>query len=83
MIGTPHRGSQSTQDEWLDSLQGSYMNKHLFSNTLLSLGTLMLLLFVGMEFTGLRTDPLLPAVAALALGGTAILDRIGKREEFE
>jgi hypothetical protein len=59
------------------------MKKALFSNSLLGLGTLMLLLFVGLEFSGLRADPLLPALAALALGGTAILDRIGDQKEFE
>jgi hypothetical protein len=59
------------------------MTKNLFSNGLLGLGTMMLMLFVGLEFTGLRSDPLLPALAALALGGTAVLDRIGEQEEFE
>jgi hypothetical protein len=59
------------------------MNRDFFSNGLLSLGTLMLVLFVAFELVGFRADPLLPALAALSLGGTAILDRMGKREEFE
>lgn len=59
------------------------MKKVFFSNSLLGLGTLMLLLFVVLEFSGLRSDPLLPALAALALGGTAVLDRIGEQQEFE
>jgi hypothetical protein len=59
------------------------MTKDFFSNALLVVGTVMLVLFVLFELIGLRADPLLPALAALALGGTAILDRLGEREEFE
>ena len=59
------------------------MTKNFFSNSLLGLGTAMLVLFAVLEIIGMRSDPLLPALAALALGGTAILDRIGEQEEFE
>jgi hypothetical protein len=59
------------------------MSKNFFSNALLALGTVMLILFVAFELSGLRADPLLPALAALALGGTAVLDRLGEPEEFE
>jgi hypothetical protein len=59
------------------------MSKDFVSNSLLGLGTLMLVLFVVFELVGFRADPLLPALAALSLGGTAILDRMGEREEFE
>jgi hypothetical protein len=63
--------------------RGTKMSKELCSNGLLGLGMIMLVLFVGLELTGLRADPLLPALAALSLGGTAVLDRIGEQEEFE
>jgi choline-glycine betaine transporter len=63
--------------------RGLKMSKELCSNGLLGLGMIMLVLFVVLELTGLRADPLLPALAALALGGTAVLDRIGDQEEFE
>jgi hypothetical protein len=59
------------------------MTKDRFSNALLGLGTFMLVVFVILELMGLRADPLLPALAALALGGTAVLDRLGEHEEFE
>ncbi|MCL4860128.1 MAG: hypothetical protein KJZ93_12005 [Caldilineaceae bacterium] len=59
------------------------MTKGFVSNALLGLGTVMLIGFVLLELSGLRSDPMLPALAALALGGTAILDRLGDREEFE
>ena len=59
------------------------MSKDFFSNALLVVGTVMLILFVAFELTGFRADPLLPALAALALGGTAVLDRLGDQEEFE
>lgn len=59
------------------------MSKSFVSNALLGLGTVMLIGFVLLELSGLRSDPMLPALAALALGGTAILDRLGDREEFE
>jgi hypothetical protein len=55
------------------------MNKHFFSNALLGVGTVMLIAFTILELAGLRSDPLLPALSALALGGTAILDRIGEQ----
>jgi len=59
------------------------MNKIFLSNALLVLGTVMLIAFTGLELWGMRSDPLLPALSALALGGTAILDRMGRQEEFE
>jgi hypothetical protein len=57
-------------------------HKSIFSNTLLGLGTLMLVVFVVLELLGSRSDPLLPALSALSLGVTAILDRLGKQEGF-
>lgn len=54
------------------------MSKAFFSNSLLGIGTLMLTIFAGMELTGWHSDPLLPALAALAIACTAILDRLGK-----
>jgi hypothetical protein len=59
------------------------MTKAFFSNSLLGLGTLMLIVFVVMELGGWHSNPLLPAFAALAIGGTAVLDRVGRRGEFE
>lgn|GEM_PF-5286488 len=51
--------------------------KHYVSNAMLSLGVL-LLLFVGvMIVAGATLNPLWPAVAALAIGVTAVLDRVG------
>jgi hypothetical protein len=38
-------------------------------------------LFVVLELGGLRADPLLPALSALSLGATAILDRLGEQKE--
>jgi hypothetical protein len=39
------------------------MNRDFFSNGLLSLGTLMLVLFVAFELVGFRADPLLPGLS--------------------
>ncbi len=51
--------------------------KRYVSNAMLSLGVL-LLLFVGvMIVAGVVIDPLWPAVSALAIGVTAVLDRVG------
>jgi uncharacterized membrane protein len=52
------------------------LRKPLFSNTLLSLGVTMLLGFGVVEMRGLHSDPLLPALAALLIGCTAVLDRV-------
>jgi hypothetical protein len=52
------------------------MQKLHLSNTLLSLGVLILLSFGLVEFTGFHSDPLLPAFAALLIGCTAVLDRV-------
>ncbi len=52
------------------------IRKPLFSNTLLSLGVTMLVGFGVMEISGAQSDPLLPALAALLIGCTAVLDRI-------
>jgi hypothetical protein len=59
------------------------MNRFFLSNALLSVGAGMLGLFVVLELWGMRSDPLLPALSALMLGGTAILDRVGKQHWFE
>jgi hypothetical protein len=52
------------------------MRKLNLSNTLLSLGVLMLLSFGLFEFNGTQSDPLVPAFAALLIGCTAVLDRL-------
>jgi hypothetical protein len=54
------------------------MSKAFFSNSLLGIGTLMLIAFAVMELAGWHSDPILPALAALAISCTAILDRVGK-----
>ena len=50
------------------------------SNTLLSLGVVMLVGMGVMELTGLPSDPLLPATAAFCLGCTAVIDRVGLQQ---
>lgn len=55
------------------------MPKELFSNVLLMLGAVMLVAFAVMEVTGVRTDPLMPALSAFLVGMTAVLDRNGFR----
>ena len=52
------------------------MQKVYISNALLGLGVLILLSFGMIEFTGLQSDPLLPAFAAFLIGCTAVLDRV-------
>ena len=52
------------------------MRKINLSNTLLSLGVLILLSFGVIEINGAQSDPLLPAFAALLIGCTAVLDRV-------
>jgi hypothetical protein len=52
------------------------MQKLHVSNTLLSLGVLTLMSFGLVEITGVQSDPLLPAFAALLIGCTAVIDRI-------
>jgi CHASE2 domain-containing sensor protein len=52
------------------------MRQLVISNTLLSLGVIMLAGFGLMELAGAQTDPLLPACAALCIGITAVLDRV-------
>ncbi|MCC6454387.1 MAG: hypothetical protein IT328_05550 [Caldilineaceae bacterium] len=52
------------------------MYKVNLSNTLLSLGILVLLSFGVIEVNGVQSDPLLPAFAALLIGCTAVLDRV-------
>lgn len=47
------------------------------SNVALALGVMMLLMVGVVEFTGADSDPLLSAVAALAIGLAAVLDRVG------
>lgn len=55
------------------------MPKELFSNVLLMLGALTLIVFGVMEATGFHTDPLMPAFSAFLIGMTAVLDRNGFR----
>ncbi len=50
------------------------------SNSLLLLGVLTLLAFAGLELFGFQSDPIVPAFAALFIGCTAVLDRIGVRQ---
>lgn len=51
------------------------------SNTLLVLGILMLLMVGVVEIMGSDSNPLLPAFAALAIGVTAVLDRMGAYQQ--
>ena len=52
------------------------MQKLNLSNALLGLGVLILLSFGLIEVNGAQSDPLLPAFAALLIGGTAVIDRL-------
>lgn len=52
------------------------MRQVVISNTLLSLGVLLLAGFGFLELAGVPSDPLLPACAALCIGITAVLDRV-------
>ena len=56
------------------------MKKTVFSNTLLSMGALLLVGFGLLEIMGLRSDPLLPAISAFFIGCTAVLDRMGAQK---
>ena len=56
------------------------MAKHHISNAFLILGAVMLIAVGLMEVTGGQINPLLPAVSALFIGGTAVLDRVGVGE---
>jgi len=51
--------------------------KRYVSNAMLSLGVLLLLSVGVMMIAGVAIDPLWPASAALAIGVTAVLDRVG------
>ena len=57
--------------------------KKYLSNTMLLIGLVALFAFAGLELVGSGTDPLVPAVSALCIGCTAVLDRLGPAEEFE
>ena len=52
--------------------------KNVFSNSLLLLGTFLLIGFVGLELFGMHSDPLVPAFSAFFIGCTAVLDRMGE-----
>jgi len=52
------------------------MRKPFLSNALLGLGVLFLLSFGFIEVTGIQSNPLIPAFAALLIGCTAVLDRV-------
>jgi hypothetical protein len=56
------------------------MRKMIISNTLLTLGVLALCGFALMEMFGAPVDPVVPAMSALFLGCTAVLDRIGSQQ---
>ncbi len=51
------------------------MTKIVLSNILLGLGALLLVGFVSLEIMGLHSDALVPAISALLIGCTAVLDR--------
>jgi hypothetical protein len=53
------------------------------SNTLLTLGVVMLALFGLFQLMGATIDPLLPASSAFLIGCTAVLDRVGARKLSE
>lgn len=56
------------------------MRNPIISNAFLSLGVFMLLGFGALEFSGVQSDPLLPALAAFLIGCTAVLDRVGSQQ---
>lgn len=51
--------------------------KRYVSNALLSLGVILLVSVGVMIVAGMAINPLWPATAALAIGVTAVLDRVG------
>ena len=53
------------------------MIKALASNMLLTFGICILAVFGAMQVLGFHTESLMPASAALCIGCTAVLDRIG------
>jgi hypothetical protein len=56
------------------------MRKIVISNLLLAFGVLALFGFGMMEVVGVTVDPLVPAMSALFLGCTAVLDRVGSQQ---
>ncbi|MEX1020378.1 MAG: hypothetical protein WDZ49_12015 [Litorilinea sp.] len=50
--------------------------KLLTSNACLGLGIVLLAAFLVVEFNGTAVNPLVPAIAALAVGFAAVLDRL-------
>ena len=50
------------------------------SNTLLVAGVVILCLFGLLQVTGNTIDPLVPATAAILIGCTAVIDRVGTRK---
>lgn len=54
--------------------------KILCSNALLILGVLFLAGFAAFEIKGVYMEPIIPALAAFCIAGTALLDRIGQQE---
>ena len=56
------------------------MKLSLMSNTMLGLGVVMLAAFGVLQGAGLNADPMIPAFAALFIGCTAVLDRVGAEE---
>jgi uncharacterized membrane protein len=56
------------------------MRHPIISNAFLGLGVLMLIGFGALEFSGVQSDPLLPAFAAFLIGCTAVLDRVGSQQ---
>ena len=56
------------------------MRLNTMSNVMLALGVVMLGIFGLMQAIGYGSDPLVPAAAALLIGCTAVLDRVGTRQ---
>jgi hypothetical protein len=48
----------------------------LLGNACLGLGIVLLAAFLLLEFNGFTAEPLVPALAALSVGCTAVLDRV-------
>ena len=56
--------------------------KKWINNSFLVFGVALLAWFGVAELQGMTPDPLIPALSALFIGSTAVLDRLGK-QKFE
>lgn len=78
MEPSPHPNVALLGSMWLK--RGDIMQtvrKSWISNALLMLGLTTLTGFGVLELTGFSAEPILPASAALLIGCTAVLDRLG------